>query len=790
MASSEDKVTITIDTAINEKGLQKAKAGIEDLGKKSKTVSEQIKSGHMDAMAGIESLGNRFRYLSLVVGMTSGAMLMATKSFVESVKNYETAMLGVNVMAYTTGQSMDEATNIALKYAKTGLISITDSAKTLQNLLASGLNLDTADKLMQRMLDTSVFVREEQYTVGAALEKSSFGMRVLNERNIDAIGINQKLSETYAWYGASIGKAGGKLSELERHQAVVAFLMKESERYVGGADFMMNSFSGTLSRLSTNMEVLKIRMGMALMPVVGTLADKFVGLTDKFSKWIDTHKEAVSIINMGTIALTSFLAILATVGAMMPMLIAGFAISVAGLGALALATLKVTAIFLALIAVIGGIIVIALKASGNWDKWTNSIKRNIDAIASVFKLMPKAANEVDAKTAESYQKLVKQLKQENRDYEENLMELARKHSETIEKLEKDLEELNKDEKKYLADRKEDYDQTMEEMVDTHKDRVFEIERDLKEERSLGIRADQEKLRDLQERLDEENKEYEKDLEDKKSDYTKDVQEYKDKTAEKRNELVASLNEEYDLRKKHADEYTAWRNFAFLDEFEKMQRTHEERMTDLDEEITKLGLTDEQIVQITSSTDTLNTSLDTTNSNLNNIADSIIKIGSDASTTESNMFKLGQAIGSASDTLYSRAVGAWQTLGDKIGLAADAVERFINLTNEERGQKLDQALENTFGAYIDKYYQNWQDLKRGYSFQFGGVVPGSPSQAYPALVHGGETIIPKNSGSNAGLSPITVNVNSPVVRSDSDIIAIGDVVEKVLARRIRLQRLGA
>lgn len=70
------------------------------------------------------------------------------------------------------------------------------------------------------------------------------------------------------------------------------------------------------------------------------------------------------------------------------------------------------------------------------------------------------------------------------------------------------------------------------------------------------------------------------------------------------------------------------------------------------------------------------------------------------------------------------------------------------------------------------------------FQQGGIVPGPIGAPVPAIVHGGETVIPANQ------SPMTININNPVVREEQDIDRITQSIIDVLSRRRELAGFGA
>lgn len=103
----------------------------------------------------------------------------------------------------------------------------------------------------------------------------------------------------------------------------------------------------------------------------------------------------------------------------------------------------------------------------------------------------------------------------------------------------------------------------------------------------------------------------------------------------------------------------------------------------------------------------------------------------------------------------------------------------------------------FMQLIDVAARAGSAIKSGFSkavgwlpgFQSGGIVPGAVGQPQMAVVHGGETITPFGKGTGGG-GAVTINVNNPVVRSDSDINKLANTIAEILGRQQQLFRLGA
>jgi hypothetical protein len=351
--------------------IKKTEQAVTSLGKKTTTVMNETTHGASAAMGELDNLGGRFRYLSIVVGMLSVGAINMVKGFIEATKEMEAATLRLGVFAESSGQSMDKAKEAALSLAATGLVSVTEASTSLANLLATGLGIEDATTLLQRMLDTAVLSKESLTdTFGKALEKSTLGVRILQERQVDAIGINFRADQVWREYGKTIDKTTAQMTTQEKQQAIVNYLLKETERFAGGADLATQTFGGTLSKLSSKFQLMKAALGESLVPLIGTLATVLTAVATKITNFAKESAAFTSIIIAGTVSLTVFATALAAIGAMLPMITAGLVVmNWSAIAPLMANLLPLIAAFLAISVAIGGLIYIVLKATGKWDEW-------------------------------------------------------------------------------------------------------------------------------------------------------------------------------------------------------------------------------------------------------------------------------------------------------------------------------------------------------------------------------------------------------------------------------------
>ena len=182
--------------------IKKVETSVSSLGRKASKAMLPASKSMDDFQIKLNRMGNKLRFMAIAFGALALGAASLVKGFLDSAKEMEAATLRVGVFAVSTGQSMERAQEAALDLARTGLVSVTEASNTLSNLLATGLNIDTATILMKKMLDTAVLSKESLTdTFGRALEKSSLGIRILQERQVDAIGINFRADQVWRAYG-------------------------------------------------------------------------------------------------------------------------------------------------------------------------------------------------------------------------------------------------------------------------------------------------------------------------------------------------------------------------------------------------------------------------------------------------------------------------------------------------------------------------------------------------------------------------------------------------------------
>lgn len=778
--------------------IKKTEQAVASLGSKVKTSSLAQAKSLEDVTDTLDSLGNRFRYLSLVAGMAAGAMILMMKNFVDATVEAEAAAVRLGSYAQISGQGFDRANEIALKFARTGLMSVTEASNTLANLLATGMNLDKAEKLMTGMLNTAVLSKEIlQDTFGKALEKSSLGVRILQERQVDAIGINFRSDQVWKAYGKTIGKTTDQMSTAEKQTAVVNFLLKETAKFAGGAEVAASTFGGTLSKLSANVFQTKAALGDTLVPVLGPLTELLTEVSNKIRNIAKAMPELTMVALSGSTAVVVLITGLATAGALLPMVAKGAQFTAGALKMLSVTAIMTGLKFAALAIVIGTLIYLLAKATGQWDKWSNSIKSLQQRIAETIKPAAELNETIaDPKVAKQLSKIQQSIERTTRNFKENMRDWVDKHDKTVRDLKVQINDLEREYTKAINKINDNFKDNQEDEALAHRRKVEDIQREIDEEISKGLWADQTKIRNLKRELARENEDYNLAQQRNEERRDDDLQDTTTKYDARLDKLREELEKEEELERKHAERIAEYRTWPLLDQIEKQERQHKERIEQLQEQLNEIkGNATEQIGannDVTTSfgdviskteevrkhsiwsAEGVKTAWINATDNIKWFAGELIKI---------NWYNVGQQIRnhfmkaldelilllSEADRQFKQFV-EWITKKTTKGTTQQSYPERVSGGVQVVGEGLGDFIQGLIG-------KSWW----GGEYADGGVIPGSPNQAVPIIAHGGETVIP------AGQSPITVNINNPSVRNDTDIRRIAQQVQDVLSRQTFLKQ---
>ncbi len=231
------------------------------------------------------------------MAVTSGAvfalMITQSKKGIDELVKLQNALTGLRSVAKGTGQDVGAATKAAESLAADGLMTVTDAAIGLKNLLASGYGLDQAIILMNRFKDSAAFGRQGALSFGQAITSATEGIKNGNSILVDNAGVTKNLSVMLKEAGYSQNDLMKATSDSGIRMAIFNGIVRETRHQVGDAAKLSEQLGGQLSKTSANVTVFYQALGSTIEgPLTGFL-NKINEILPQMTEWINKNKELV-----------------------------------------------------------------------------------------------------------------------------------------------------------------------------------------------------------------------------------------------------------------------------------------------------------------------------------------------------------------------------------------------------------------------------------------------------------------------------------------------------------------
>lgn len=189
----------------------------------------------------------------------------------------QAAYRGLEAVANHAGVGIGRAMDEANKLASDGLLTVGDAAKSLQNLLSRGYNVDQAASVINRLKDAAAFNRQANLSMSEAVVGATEGLKNENSQLVDNAGVTKNVAKMWDEYAKSIGTTHDKLSDSQKITAEYNGIMKETEAQVGNAAKAADGLTGSQAELDSKSNQLQVTIGTILEPV-------FISLNKRLSE--------------------------------------------------------------------------------------------------------------------------------------------------------------------------------------------------------------------------------------------------------------------------------------------------------------------------------------------------------------------------------------------------------------------------------------------------------------------------------------------------------------------------
>lgn len=269
MASDIAQLRIKVDT-------KEVKTASSDLN--------QLQKSSGGAESSVSSLATR----ALAVTAAFAGIAAALKQTINTATEFQNAINGLASVARYAGEEVSGTLNQAMALTTDGLLSTTEAATALKNLLARGFSTDQAVEMISRFKDAAAFGRQSSLEFGQAVVSATEGIKNENSVLVDNAGVTKNVSVMWREYAAEIGKSVNNLSMAEKRQAEYNGILRETEGQLGNAEIASNGVDGANARLAKSFKDTAITIGQSLTPayieLVNVITEGFTGVSENVIK--------------------------------------------------------------------------------------------------------------------------------------------------------------------------------------------------------------------------------------------------------------------------------------------------------------------------------------------------------------------------------------------------------------------------------------------------------------------------------------------------------------------------
>jgi hypothetical protein len=491
MANNDVTMKVALDDRASAE-LKKIASALKNLANETKTVSPSaaqagMSFGKLTAALGLANLGAMA--VTTAVNFTKDALV----GTIDASNRMTSAMMGLSSLAGAFGQSQTEARQAAQDLAQDGLMTVTEAATGLKNLLATGFSIPEAINLMEGFKDAAANNRQGSLAFGEAVVGTTEGIKNQNSIMSDNGGITKNLSLIIAEQGGAVTDLSKVTSDAATRQRLYNGLLVETTNFSGDAGRMAETLQGSQAKLNKEMFDLQAMLGAALSPALQILIDGFRSLVGDLSGSVGP--------NLNNIAKGA--AFVATVFNNMAAIVIRVGKAIAGsfknIGQAAFALMKgdfdsfndsMNRLWTDNVenfdGMIGDFVDNGMRMMDTFDKIdTKGVGAFQDIDRNGVKKMTNSIDKAGQKLAEQMAKIAREFNDSmtkmSDDFDRNMQDLVVAHREKKKQLESDINEENSTFSERMTERKDDFNNAMLDIEKRHAEKVQTIQDQMTEE---------------------------------------------------------------------------------------------------------------------------------------------------------------------------------------------------------------------------------------------------------------------------------------------------------------------
>lgn len=527
-------------------------------------------------------------------GITRGiaALRAEINNSIEASNKYNSAMLGLSSVAAAFSENQKQARDAALSLSEDGLMSVTESANGLKNLLASGFSLPEAIQLMNGFKDSAAFNRQAALGFGEAIVGATEGIKNQNSILVDNAGITKNLSVILKEQGLSVDDLSKASYDASVRQKLYNGLLRETSIFSGDAARYSKTLAGAQSSLAQQVNLLRVSFGQGLSPAVRVIIGSMSDLANAIGKWAAPRMNdfAKTAVYLATVFVQTGSVIIRTAQ--------GIASIFGGMASAANSIAKGD-FRGAFDDVRRGVQGVGTAWNGLMDDATNNTRRMNDAVRDINKngigsmgdvargAVDRTVNALDEGAKKVADAMAKEMREfqdaidkQNREFDQSLKDMVIAHRDKTKQLQKDISEENTDFDERMRERVEEHASAMKEIEKRHAEKVSSIKKQMEDERQ--------KVEDEIDEINRKNKEpleqFRKAAEERMSSLQGQLDEEEAKGRAANTDKITKLQTMISKEKESLDKQLATKLGVIEEEKQKVQEESDSRIQTLQEQL--------------------------------------------------------------------------------------------------------------------------------------------------------------------------------------------------------------
>lgn len=547
-----------------------------------------------------------FGIASTAVGLAQQALQFLNSQFdnsIEASKQYTSAFIGLSSVAAAFGESQDKARIAARDLAKDGLMTVTDAAQGLKNLLGSKFNLDESIQLMKAFKDSAAFNRQGTLEFGQAIVGATQGIKNQNSIMVDNVGITKNLSIILQEAGYSVMDLQRVTTDAGVRQALYNGLLREGAVFSGDAGRAADTLAGSQSQLNTAMLGLYNTVGQILTPSIILFNQEMTGAANSTTASLIPAMNALAknllvvteMALMAGAAIKNAVSMLGAISNPMPgQALKGLTDSWDQYGKDVGKIYGDTQKKLNDLAVkgVGGFVDVNRSALNDMG---NAVDKNGSKIADKLQQINDKIADITRNINKEVTAFTRNIAEATADFDRQIKDLVVEHRKAAEDLRTQISGLTGDFSTGNSDRLASHDENVTKIKEKYNQETEALRQSLSRQLANSKTSNEQLVKYFNAQIKAKDAARDKEIADEQAAFEKEQAKQQAEYDKKLGDLQKQLNTEMDIEKKHADDFAKFKDAVaddditraeqqFSRQMDQMKYQHDLRMAELDREL--------------------------------------------------------------------------------------------------------------------------------------------------------------------------------------------------------------